>query len=550
MTSTEKSEVKSVAAITSSGVVIPVKYVVDKLTRDGYGQYLEGLTITHTPKIGSPQTTKMYTHVRDTSGVPCIIIPRGDLDLYKFESVSKIGPPRKHPRMPRFVGTLRPSQKTVVDWVLARFTPEAISCGRACLYLELKAGFGKTFIAMAIASTLGLKTAYVAPRRKLVTQGLADASRVLSADPPAVGCQEGKFAKKISSVPESEQAITFFVVNSFLKLAPEKLREFSLMILDEAHMYHSEARRKIFKRCRHAVVGMSATPESREDGADRVVIRELGPIVHALDIPGFAYEPESSFRGRVRVIKYHGPEEYTQNLTHESTDRMFVHYMYEQFAEDTARTAVLVAEIKWLLEWRGSAGQQHCVFVFGEEKNNLEVVRSALLREMGDGNIPGFAGDVSPEILTEESAGMFVGGTSDAEINSMTERCRVFFATYPFAGTGVSIVRATAAVFVTPRKANMDQIVGRITRTGGDTSIERVVVDLVDADTGLTAQYHIRAGVYREYGFRQHHLHRFADQPLVDVVKKNTRGNKKNTGGSSNAPPTPEEDPVSWGFEG
>jgi superfamily II DNA or RNA helicase len=518
----------TMATITCSGVIIPVSYVVTRLTRTGYVEYLDGLTINFTPKIGAPRTTLMYKHVRNSQGVPCLLIPRGDLDVYGFESVSTMSTPRMALNMPSFTGTLRPSQKVVVDWILGRFTENAVSCGRACAYLELKAGFGKTFVAMAVASALGMRTAYVVPRRKLATQGLADASRVLSDNPPAVGTQQGKFSKKISSVPDDQQAITFFVVNSFLRLKPEELRKFSLIILDEVHMYHSAARRELFKKCRHAVIGMSATPEARDDGADRVVIRELGPVVHALQIPGFAYEAESSFRGRVRVIKYHGPSEYTQNLTHESTDRMFVHYMYQQFAEDVARTRVLVEEIKELLDWRGEAGQQHCIFVFGEEKNNLEVVRTALLTDSADI----YASELAPEILDEDAAGMFVGGTSDALINAMTERCRVFFATYPFAGTGVSIPRATAAVFITPRKANMDQIVGRITRTGGDTSIERVVVDLVDTCTGLVGQYHVRASTYREYGFKQYHIHRFADKPPRDAPKKR----KKSAGN--------DEDPV------
>jgi superfamily II DNA or RNA helicase len=494
------------ATITSSGITIPVKYLVAKLTHDGYKQYLKGLTVTFTPRMGAPKITKMYEIVRDTRGEVCLVIPRGDIFLYGFESVSKMGPPRRCENTPEFVGTLRPSQQIVVNHVLGVFTDDAISKGKACLYLELKAGFGKTFVAMAVCSKLKLRTAYVVPRRKLATQGLADACCVLKGNPPLVGCQDGRFAKKISSVPENEQTITFFVVNSFLKLTTEELRRFSLVILDEAHMYHSEARRKIFKMCRHAVLGMTATPECRVDGNDAVVIRELGPIVHALDLPNFAYEPESAFRGTVKIIKYFGPDDYAQNLTHESTDMIFVHYMYEQFAADRIRTNILVKEITNLLEWRGSEGQKHCIFVFAEEKNNLTVVRDALLAT--DSSEVTVLGD----ILDENATGMFVGGTSDTAIDAMTKNCRVFFATYPFAGTGVSIPRATAEVFVTPRKANMDQIVGRITRTGGDTSIERVVVDLVDAKTALVGQYRVRAATYRSYGFTQQHVHVHAEE--------------------------------------
>ncbi len=515
ITSSKKSiEVLNLPRATLSyrGAFVTTKYLhkILKSHNMTYREYLKTLTIHWIPKIGQAKTTYLYTEGQDAFSRSCIILPRGELYRLGIEYKSKLGTPRPAPVPLIFSGRLRKPQQILLDYLLETFTPEKIQLGKACLYLEVKPGFGKTFVGVALAARLGLKTAYVVPRRKLAVQGLADALSCLSYGgreltseniPVPVGCQEGKFSKKISSLPSDAQSITFFVINSFLKLSEAEAKKFSFIILDEAHMYHSAKNRNVFKMCRHAVLGLTATPTSREDGHDAIVDKQLGNVIHALDIPGFQYEASTSFRGKVRQVKYYGPGEYTENLMHASTEKIFVHYMYEQFASDPYRVALCVEELRRLLDYIGPANQRHCIFAFAEEKNNLECVRAALLESYHSSTVGSQSLSQDQTLfLDEEAAGMFTGGVPDAQIDEMTKHCRVFFATYPFAGTGVSIVRATAEIFLTPRKANMDQIVGRIFRTGGDASIERVIVDIVDTRTALAGQFKIRDVAYRKAG--------------------------------------------------
>ena len=61
----------------------------------------------------------------------------------------------------------------------------------------------------------------------------------------------------------------------------------------------------------------------------------------------------------------------------------------------------------------------------------------------------------------------------------------------------------TAMMFLTPRKANMKQILARMLRRGSDNRIPRICVDIVDNKTALRYQVGERRNAYSIYGFQQ-----------------------------------------------
>ena len=114
-------------------------------------------------------------------------------------------------------------------------------------------------------------------------------------------------------------------------------------------------------------------------------------------------------------------------------------------------------------------------------------------------------GDIAADIGVDlDAAGlnMFTGGLSAEAVSAISTSGRVLFSTFSYAGTGVSIPKMTAMMFLTPRKAAMKQIIPRCLRRGSDLTIPRVVIDIVDVGTCLKKQFAVRKIALDHYGFK------------------------------------------------
>jgi hypothetical protein len=69
------------------------------------------------------------------------------------------------------------------------------------------------------------------------------------------------------------------------------------------------------------------------------------------------------------------------------------------------------------------------------------------------------------------------------------------------------MLKMTAMMFLTPRKANMKQTIARILRRGSDLRIPRVLVDIVDKKTALKYQAGARAIAMTFYGFEREEIY-------------------------------------------
>ncbi len=107
-----------------------------------------------------------------------------------------------------------------------------------------------------------------------------------------------------------------------------------------------------------------------------------------------------------------------------------------------------------------------------------------------------FADVAAPEL---DDVGEFVGGIKDAQVTALKTNARILLTTFGYSSTGISIDKMTAIVFATPRRANMQQILARILRRGGDLTITRRVIDIIDNRTPMRGQYADRALAYDFY---------------------------------------------------
>ena len=470
--------------------------------RDRMGPRLDSFfkkyTLTFRPKVGRPIHVKQYEAIT-LAGKACVCLPRTLIADMLQESIIE----RLIVCLPARVKYTHPwavkiemysNQIAVVDHLMGTiFTEERMTAGTACAILNMGAGMGKTFVCASIAARLGLRTLFITLRKSLCDQAVADFRRCFCDEdtPHELSARIGKFERKNHREGAKNQDVTAIVINSALKQNKEFFAGYSFVVFDEVHTYCSDQRKEIFKKCSQWVcLGMSATTADRNDGFDAIAHDEIafGGVIHADGLPGFD-TGSIIFNMSAEVVNYKGPPEHTKTLYHDSTDKLFCPYMNAQFMADPYRNALVVAEIRKLVSWRGPAGEKHCVLVFCEECGPLNKMLERLIAAFGADAVE------CPEM------GTFMGGISADKVTEMRNCADILLATYAYAGTGISIIRATAIVFLTSRRSGMKQILARIMRLGSDVNIPREVIDIVDARTPIKFQLGSRMQAYEHYGF-------------------------------------------------
>jgi hypothetical protein len=500
---------KYIGFLTAQGFIVPE---VTLKTRFGpkYSAFLAKLTATYYPKVGPPMRAVMYERVT-VGGAACVRLPRGCITaLLRIRVLENIviaipAPQRVDARL---AIALFDNQNLILDYLMENvFTPARMADGTATAILNLRAGMGKSFVAGGLIARLCLRTLFITPKRPLAVQGVKDLRMCLYPEdaPPSVlvGRYDKKPRRRDPSSNVANQGVTVIVINSAMLRDEAFFSQYSLVIIDEVHMCCSEQRRGIFRKCAaaRAVLGMSATTEDRSDGFDVIAHKELAVdgIIRAENIPRFTYE-DVVFDSRVDVIQYNGPAEYTRALRHESTGRIFTPYMITQLLSDPHRMKLAVAELRALYDWRGPAGEKHCIYVFCEERDPLRQIHAELKKSF-DVVAPELDGvDEGDEGCADDSVGEFIGGIKDETVNRLKDHARILLTTYGYSSTGISIDKMTAILFLTPRRAQMKQILARILRRGGDLGITRRIIDIVDNKTSMKYQYGDRALAYEFYG--------------------------------------------------
>jgi len=498
---------KTTGWLTPTGFHVPTA-ALRRVFGAKYDKFLSKLTVVYKAKVGLPKRTPLYHYVGSEIYLPrTLILSLMRLTVIHQLAITIAAVPRVD--LPTIID-LYPDQMLVVDHLIATvFTPRRIAAGTATCIFNLRAGQGKTFVAAGVISAVGLPTLYIAPTCYLAEQAVKDLTTVLG--PVAIEYTAGAGVKKRAAIAAAH--VVVITIDSALRLSDETYARFGLVVMDEVHMYCSDVRMRIFQRCTWCVLGLTATSEALTKGRDPILKQSLAflsdDIIRAENIPGFAYRNDEKFTCVANIVKYSGPPSHTKFLTHASTDMLFTHYMHEQFLDDSIRLQLAVCKLIQLFDWRGPTDQRHRIYVFAEEIKLLRAAKHAferMLMKYGRSDIVHALGiedpdvDVAidaPDAPNGISTGMFTGGTKIGEVNDI----RVLFATYGFAGQGVSIVDMTAILLLTPRRANFMQIFARILRRGSDLSIPRVIIDINDVCTALRGQLSARLPAYEFYEF-------------------------------------------------
>lgn len=369
------------------------------------------------------------------------------------------------------------NQKLIAEHILENFYNELnVKNGKSGLILNLKAGQGKTFLALGLVEKIQRKTLIVCHNKTIMYQWIKIINDVYPKNKVA----------QFYGVEKSDGDIVVGIINSLVIQKSNFFKDYGFVILDEVHEYSSKTRKRIYNLAQSVfMIGLSATPDERTDNLDKVNVWHCGNILNAESISGYN-EKNINFTGNVEMYKYIGPNEYTEIITNPKLEIICFTKMVNQLCMDPYRIHLIV---KIAYELRS---EKKYVLIFADRKDYLDRIQKELNKFHINSNILNDVGIDSQKV---------VGGSTASEIERAERYATVILSTYQFFGTGKSIPKLDSVILATPRKKKSKQFIGRIFRIGGDDSITRRIIDIVDWGTPLKNSWYTRKKYYNESKF-------------------------------------------------
>lgn len=498
------------AILKETGIFLDISEYIANFGNEAFISLTRRFTIRTVDKMTKiPQITKLYKMVLD-EGVKTIEFPRFALDnlLAHKEPCAKKPITKIKINLPRqdentnmnYIGQSNPNQLIVVDTIFNEFKKKKVSG----FTLNLLAGQGKSFCAMDLIGRMRLKTLIVVPNSYLLDQWVQlieyyfpdvtvgtlygkkkkDGDIIIGIINTVCDLQSFKFVEKkpietIGAKLKYEKVEREVLVDDILK-------EVGLAIFDESQMYVSKEFRKAFQRIwARYTLGLSATPDIREDKLDIIHQLSLGPILVADELEGFN-ATQDAFESDACLVEYNAMDEHCKFNIRE--DGMIDYSsVISAIVSDPYRNDLIVNEIVQLMK------QDHYTFVFSDRRMHLEHLYSLLEQKCSELNMISCL-----EMPESDKKIILYGGSSEETIDKAKKQSTVIFTTYAYSSTGVSITKMDALVLTTPRRSNMKQIINRVFRLGSDQTIRRTIIDIVDTKLPIKQQIRERVKAYRE----------------------------------------------------
>lgn len=163
---------------------------------------------------------------------------------------------------------LRPYQ---VQDVLAAL--KWVESGRGCI-MKLPTGAGKSLSSLKIIQMLGVPTLIVVPNTTLANQWIEGVRNALKVEPFYYHAEH----RDMGSITIA----TAQTLAARLKNKEVSLEQFKFICVDECHRYAAATFWKVVMACpAYYRLGLSATPENRNDGADLKFVAGLGHVVES-----------------------------------------------------------------------------------------------------------------------------------------------------------------------------------------------------------------------------------------------------------------------------
>jgi len=328
------------------------------------------------------------------------------------------------------------------------------------IYLQMDTGLGKTRMGVAFAQLIGMKTFIVVPTIAIRDQWIEEISNLFPNE--KIGIHTTKCNKDFSRV-----RYVVSVIASARNIDTELLSQFGTVLLDEAHEYCSKENVNILRKAHVAkyIIGLSATPDNVVAGIEPIVKKILGDPVYLAEITNLEM---SFFTCEVSVIKNEASYDFEDVGSFADCIKVLEY--------NDERTELVIEQVMKLYE------ENHNIMVFCEHRDYVDILYEKLYKRTNT--------------IAPESASYLYGGSNKSDIENAGCK-KVVILTYGYGRRGLSFVNMTALVMATPRKNNMAQIIGRITRKGSDENIIRKIIDIWDVNSMFVGQFNTRKKAYK-----------------------------------------------------
>lgn len=320
--------------------------------------------------------------------------------------------------------------------------------------LSLPCGYGKTTVALALASRLGFRTLVIVHKEFLANQWR---ERIKQFCPgTSVGIiQQNKIDIDHPFVIGMLQSI------SMKEYSYETFEKFGTVIIDEAHHVCAQVfSQALFKMCPNHIYGLSATP-IRKDGLTMILDWFIGPVF-------FSVETEN--RGNVKVhIEPYKCEKFEEAPPTSRFGKILMSTMITELTEIEERNDILIKLIEKIVK-----DPSRHLLVLSDRRNHCFYLHEVF----------------------KNSSGLYLGGMKQKDLDESSKK-KIIFATYSQAHEGLDIPSLNTLLLATP-KSDIVQSIGRIMR---GTKGSPVIYDIWDHWSVLHSMFYKRKKIYKEKNF-------------------------------------------------
>lgn len=324
--------------------------------------------------------------------------------------------------------------------------------------LVLPCGFGKTVLAAAIMSRMGVKTAVVVHKTFLMTQWEERISFFLP------NAKVGKIQGPKVDIEGCDIVLCMLQSIAMKEYDSSVFDSFAMLIVDECHIVntiiYSKALQKMHTKY---MLGLTATLR-RKDKLEKVIGWYMGDVLFEAQ--------RDNLLANVELIYTDVSE--VEILHNNKTKKIDAVGMITAFTQDKKRNQLLVNLT--VREYKKGAK----ILILSERREHLETLQTMLA-------------DIQ---ITD--CGLYMGGLPEAQLQE-TERCQIILGTYSMASTGLDIQGLSSLIFATPR-SDVVQSSGRILRN--KTELDKLIIDVVDRVSIFIGQMRRRIKGYYDQSFK------------------------------------------------
>lgn len=346
-----------------------------------------------------------------------------------------------------FVGELLPRQQEVKKEVIE------ILNRTGSIVLSLHTGFGKTIMAIYLASKVKMRTVILCHRSIIIDQWVQSIKKYI---PTAKVCILGeKITKKALKERDYDETNCDFLICNVInvdKRTREFYSSFGLLVIDEIHTICTTSFSKsllyIFPEY---VIGLSATP-FRTDGMDRIIELFCGPeiVYRKLYIPFNVYKVSTNFK---------------PNSETNISGTLDWNSVLEDQASNIERNKLIVNICRYFT--------MRNILVLVKRKDHAAILRNMLASK-------------------GENVDIFTGDSKECNYD-----CRILIATYSIAGVGFSHDKLDLMIGAADVLENFKQYIGRIFRRD---DVSAIYIDLIDEMSTIKKHSMERLKICKELG--------------------------------------------------